>query len=185
MLSNVADMSIYQIIAELIEIPCRVVLLFVLWNRFVPLFSGESKKDKNKIYILAVIVTATEILRCLVVPYGFPLWLLTMCGIPLFYAYIYKRESMPETLFSLLLFVNYRYLSYFVVNSIMDPISKVMMTGIENSSSVEAYANYLGRFETEGIMNQPDFFRAIDTVGKDITTPAYIDDLGYKYWNGH
>lgn len=44
--------------------------------------------------------------------------------------------------------------------------------------------NYLGRFETEGVMNQPDFFRAIDTVGKDITTPAYIDDLGYKYWNG-
>lgn len=45
-------------------------------------------------------------------------------------------------------------------------------------------ANYLGQFETEGVMNQPDFFRAIDTVGKDITTPAYIDDLEYKFWGG-
>ncbi|MBO4510304.1 MAG: hypothetical protein J5718_03045, partial [Lachnospiraceae bacterium] len=44
-------------------------------------------------------------------------------------------------------------------------------------------ANYLGRFETEGVMDQPDFFRAIDTVGKDITTPAYIDDLGYEFWS--
>lgn len=44
--------------------------------------------------------------------------------------------------------------------------------------------NYLERVETEGVMNQPDFFRAIDTVGKDITTPAFIDDLGYKFWGG-
>ena len=43
-------------------------------------------------------------------------------------------------------------------------------------------ANYLGRFETEGVMNQPDFFRAVDTVGQDITTPKYIEDLEYDFW---
>ena len=43
-------------------------------------------------------------------------------------------------------------------------------------------SNYLGRFETEGVMNQPDFFRAIDTVGQDIYTPDYIEDLGYDFW---
>ena len=43
-------------------------------------------------------------------------------------------------------------------------------------------ANYLGRFETEGVMNQPDFFRAVDTVGQEITTPKYIDDLDYDFW---
>ena len=43
-------------------------------------------------------------------------------------------------------------------------------------------ANYLGRFETEGVMNQPNFFRAVDTVGQDITTPKYIEDLGYDFW---
>lgn len=139
MLSNIVDMNVYQIIAELFEIPCRVVLLFALWNRFVPLYSGVSRNDKKKVYILAVIVTATDVLRCLLFPYGFPLWLLTMCGIPLIYAYIYKRESMPETLFSFLLFVNYRYLPYFVVNSIMDLISKELMVGIEKSANIEAF----------------------------------------------
>ena len=141
MLSNITDMNEYKIIAELIEIPCMVVLLFALWNRIIPLLSGESKKEKKKVFILAVMVTATEILRCLVFPYGFPLWLLTMCGIPLIYAFLYKRESLPETLFSLLLFVNYRYLSYFIVNSIMKPVSKVMMAGIETLSNVEEFVS--------------------------------------------
>ena len=43
-------------------------------------------------------------------------------------------------------------------------------------------ANYLGRFDTVGVMNQPDFYRAIDTVGQVVNTPAYIDDLGYDFW---
>lgn len=42
--------------------------------------------------------------------------------------------------------------------------------------------NYLVRLETEGIMNQPDFFRAIDTVGQNIDTPDFIEDLGYDVW---
>ncbi len=86
MLSNLADMSIYQIIAELIEIPCRIVLLFVLWNRFVPLFSRGSRKDKNKVLVLAMIVTAAEVLRWFMFTDGFPIWRPTLCGIPLVYA---------------------------------------------------------------------------------------------------
>lgn len=34
----------------------------------------------------------------------------------------------------------------------------------------------------EGVMNQPDFWRAIDTCGTVIDTPEYIDSLGYPYW---
>lgn len=34
----------------------------------------------------------------------------------------------------------------------------------------------------DGIMNQPDFWRAIDTRGMVIDTPDYIDSLGYSYW---
>ena len=47
MLSNIADMSAYQIIAELIEIPFRVIGFFIIWDRFVPLFTGESKNNKS------------------------------------------------------------------------------------------------------------------------------------------
>ena len=42
-------------------------------------------------------------------------------------------------------------------------------------------ANYLVRFSIGGIMEQPDFFRALDTRGKTITTPPYIESLG-SYW---
>ena len=31
-------------------------------------------------------------------------------------------------------------------------------------------------------MNQPYFFRAIDTAGKDMEIPAYIETLGYEFW---
>lgn len=32
------------------------------------------------------------------------------------------------------------------------------------------------------LMNQPDFFRAIDTQGEEIAIPDYIDGVGYEYW---
>lgn len=37
---------------------------------------------------------------------------------------------------------------------------------------------YIGTTE----MNQPDFWRAVDTKGKKIDTPNYIDSLDYNYW---
>ena len=32
------------------------------------------------------------------------------------------------------------------------------------------------------LMNQPSFYRAIDTKGKNISVPNYIENLGYNYW---
>lgn len=43
-------------------------------------------------------------------------------------------------------------------------------------------ANYLVRIFTDTFMNQPFFFRALDTKGKTIDTPPYIDKLDYHYW---
>ena len=43
-------------------------------------------------------------------------------------------------------------------------------------------ANYLVQIFTDGFMNQPIFFRAIDTKGKAIGTPQYIERLDYPYW---
>ena len=43
-------------------------------------------------------------------------------------------------------------------------------------------ANYLVRFSTDGFMDQPDFFRALDSKGKTISTPQYIECLGSSYW---
>ena len=43
-------------------------------------------------------------------------------------------------------------------------------------------ANYLVQIFTDGFMNQPLFFRALDTGKKEIATPRYIGNLGYPYW---
>ena len=43
--------------------------------------------------------------------------------------------------------------------------------------------NFLMEFDASiKLMNQPSFFRAIDTSGKDIDVPDYIDPLGYEFW---
>ena len=43
-------------------------------------------------------------------------------------------------------------------------------------------ANYLVQIFTDGFMNQPVFYRALDTSGKMIGTPRYIENLEYPYW---
>jgi hypothetical protein len=46
----------------------------------------------------------------------------------------------------------------------------------------DSAANYLVRCDIGGIMAQPIFFRALDTQGKGIGTPGYIESLDYPYW---
>ena len=43
-------------------------------------------------------------------------------------------------------------------------------------------ANYLVQLVSGGMMDQPVFFRALDTRGKTIDTPPYIERLEYPYW---
>ncbi len=42
--------------------------------------------------------------------------------------------------------------------------------------------NYLMNSLTEAIMEQPSFYRAVDTNGEDIYTPEFIDPLDYDCW---
>ena len=43
-------------------------------------------------------------------------------------------------------------------------------------------ANYLVQIFTDGFMNQPFIYRALDTGGKEIDTPKYVESLDYSYW---
>ena len=42
--------------------------------------------------------------------------------------------------------------------------------------------NYLVQLVSGGIMDQPIFFRALDSRRKGIGTPPYIESLDYPYW---
>ena len=42
--------------------------------------------------------------------------------------------------------------------------------------------NYLLTMDSQGIMENPSFFRNIETVGEDIETPSFIEDADYALW---
>ncbi|MBR6232915.1 MAG: hypothetical protein IKQ98_03750, partial [Erysipelotrichaceae bacterium] len=49
--------------------------------------------------------------------------------------------------------------------------------------SGDSEQNFLMDFDdTIKLMNQPTFFRALDTKGVEIDIPSCIDSLGYEFW---
>lgn len=52
----------------------------------------------------------------------------------------------------------------------------------EYTNEDDTEQNFLMDYITDGVMEQPSFWRAADTKGKDLFVPAYIDSLGYEYW---
>lgn len=47
---------------------------------------------------------------------------------------------------------------------------------------LKATEDLLMVYYVKGIMEQPMFYRALDTAGKDITLPKYVEPLGYGIW---
>ena len=65
-------------------------------------------------------------------------------------------------------------------SSIVDPNNKDtrIYTLVEDKDNNFLMEYYIGTT----LMNQPIFYRAIDTRGKKIDIPNYIDSLNYSYW---
>lgn len=42
--------------------------------------------------------------------------------------------------------------------------------------------NFIAEYYVNGEMEQVSFLRRMDTIGKDIDIPGFIDDLGYEIW---
>ena len=42
--------------------------------------------------------------------------------------------------------------------------------------------NYLMEYYVNGMMEQPTFYRALDTRGREIVTPGFIESLDYDVW---
>lgn len=67
-------------------------------------------------------------------------------------------------------------LGYIVQDGVKDENSRIYLLAEDPD------ANYLLSYYVGGIMDQPMFYRALDTTGQSIHTPRFIDDLGYEYW---
>ena len=46
----------------------------------------------------------------------------------------------------------------------------------------DTFDNYIMVKNTNGVMDQPGFYRATDTKNENILTPSYIESLGYESW---
>jgi hypothetical protein len=43
--------------------------------------------------------------------------------------------------------------------------------------------DFVASYYVDGEMEQFDFWRSADTIGKEIDVPDFIDNLGYEIWN--
>jgi hypothetical protein len=43
--------------------------------------------------------------------------------------------------------------------------------------------DFIANYYVNGEMEQFDFWRSVDTIGKEIDVPDFVDDLGYEIWN--
>lgn len=67
-------------------------------------------------------------------------------------------------------------LGYLVQEGQEDENSRVFLL------SDDPETNFLALLEVEGVMSQPTFYRAVDTAGRAVAVPKFIDDLGYEFW---
>ena len=80
---------------------------------------------------LFVLISFIEIVRWFINEDGWPFEIIVLSGITLLFMVVCKREYLKETIFSLVLYLNLRYLSWFFVNSFMNEFIKRVMTGYE------------------------------------------------------
>ena len=68
-------------------------------------------------------------------------------------------------------------LGYIVQDGAEDRNTRIYLLTADKDS------DYLAEINTEGIMEQPLFLRAVDTNGKNTDIPSYIEVLGYDFWH--
>ena len=102
----------------------------------------------------------------------------------------YVNEKDKEDTYRELLYGGREYVGYGTINNEFrnsDVLSCVGYAGGDTNERIctlKATNDYLMSKYVNGIMDQPIFYRAIDTMGKEIFTPPYIDSLNYDIWNG-
>ena len=135
------DTSILQVICNLVWIVVKAVALFVLWDRFVPIQQERGNSLKSKYSALFCILILIELIRWHYDFHGLlsemALWLV----LPLLFTLLFRRYAIKETVFSLSLYLNFRHLSYFVVGSVVNLMSKQLMKGVDTVADINNYVS--------------------------------------------
>lgn len=131
----------------------RLGIVFVLWNRFVPVWkykkddSGDRYFQKNEVAAIFVILAAMGVTNAFITT-NLPIFTVELFGVIIPYVLIREKEWTKESIFSLILFWNITSMSYFIVTSLTDYVSNNLMNGIEKASDIERFMSVrLAAFE--------------------------------------
>ena len=133
------NLAVIQLFFEGLAQMIRVILFFTLWNRFVLLSCPKSRRTKREIVILVmVLIFIGQVFGCL---YNetWPLRGIVHFTVIMVYTLWRRREDIRETIFSCFLYLNFRYLSYFAVNSFAELITDQVMDKALEADDIESY----------------------------------------------
>lgn len=133
------NLSFIQAMSEGIAQIIRVILFFALWNRFVCLFDKRDRTSKSEAAILAMALILVGAAFRLGFDSTWPFPGIAQFTVIMIFTVWRKRDDIRETVFSCLLYLNFRYLSYFVVNSVTSLISYPVMQKALESDDIESF----------------------------------------------
>ena len=129
-------------IIDILGIVFRNILLIQLWNVFVPVYSSQKnfqKKKKYSVIMLCLVLVISDYLVHIIPVNNVPLWVVSTGTVMLVYTFLYKKDYLIETIFSFGLYVNFRYLCYFIINSLSSYISDILMKDIASANDIESF----------------------------------------------
>lgn len=133
-------------ITSVISFIMRNVLLMVLWSSIVS-FHGEKiipfkkrlKGIDSDFVIPFTIILLSELIVWTLPDIQFPIWIVIIGVVMIGYAFYRDRESMPGTVFAFTLYVNFRSMNYFVIDSVMKIAMKPLFKGVHKVQNPEQY----------------------------------------------
>lgn len=101
---------------------------------------------------------------------------------------IFVDQNVPDSEYALIKHNGREYISYGIQGDTIKESIILECFGYGATDDNERYYSlvdtddYIASYYLNGEMMQFDFYRAVDTIGKEIYTPNYIENLEYDIW---
>ena len=147
------EVSPFIRIVDIVFSLMRLMMVLWLWNQFVPVIRMQKSKDsdtymkKNEVAAVVVILSVIFIISSFLTT-NLPITTLSLFVVIIPFVLLYAKAWVLESVFAITLFWHITSMSYFVVVSATDIISKNLMNGIEAANDIEHFVSVrIGAFE--------------------------------------
>ena len=147
------ELSPFIRIVDVVFSLMRLFMVLWLWNQFVPVIrrsksnDGDTYMKKNEVAAVIVILGIIFIISSFLTT-DLPITTLALFGVIIPFVLFSAKDWVLESVFTITLFWHITSMSYFVVVSATDFISKNLMNGIEAANDIEHFVSVrIGIFE--------------------------------------